>query len=184
MKIYNKIESSTMIEQLNLNRFPEKIFNSGEDEKVLEFIDRFPAKYYAIRDKTKAGGVAKFKVEKKDILNEIKEYSLFSINVSSFNYTQNQLMVGEILISNSNISLIYSTNKNYSLRDAYKDPDQNINTDIFNNKTLETIPHFNEIYEFIAKNELQNVIVEFALFDKEVGINNEKIIIYELRTDY
>ena len=34
------------------------------------------------------------------------------------------------------------------------------------------------------KKHLQNVIVEFALFDKEVGIRQERIIVYELRTHY
>ena len=29
-----------------------------------------------------------------------------------------------------------------------------------------------------------DVIVEFSLFDKEVGIKKEKIVVYELRTHY
>ena len=33
-------------------------------------------------------------------------------------------------------------------------------------------------------NNLQDIIVEFALFNKEVGIKKEKVIIYELRTHY
>lgn len=31
---------------------------------------------------------------------------------------------------------------------------------------------------------LKDVIVEFALFDKDVGIKREKMIVYELRTHY
>ena len=38
--------------------------------------------------------------------------------------------------------------------------------------------------KLIVENKLKNVIVEFAYFDKPVGVNNENIIIYELRTEY
>ena len=82
MKIKNKMESYNTIIELNLNRFPEGVFKASDIKDVKEFINRYPAKYYAIRDKSKAGGVFKLKVEPKNVLNEIKGYDLFSINVS------------------------------------------------------------------------------------------------------
>ena len=57
-------------------------------------------------------------------------------------------------------------------------------TNIFDDKTLNKIPCFDEVYKYIVDNKLQNIIVEFAYFDKPIGINKENIIIYELRTDY
>ena len=39
-------------------------------------------------------------------------------------------------------------------------------------------------YLKLCELELLDVIVEFALFDKEVGLKKEKIIVYELRTHY
>ena len=118
MKISNKIESYEKIVELGLNRFPEKIFKRNELSAVKSFIEEYPVKYYAIRDKSKAGGVFKLKVEPQNILNEVKEYNIFSINVSSFNYVENQLLVGEILVQDSTISAILSTNGEYSVRDA------------------------------------------------------------------
>ena len=164
--------------------FPEKIFKSSEINEVQDFINTYPANYYAIRDKSKASGVFKLKVEPQNILNEVVGYDLFSINVSSYNYIDNQLLVGEIFVSNTSVNAILSTNSGYSVRDAIKNPDFNIMTNIFDDKTLNQIPCFDEVYKYIIDNKLQNTIVEFAYFDKPIGINKENIIIYELRTDY
>ena len=184
MKITNKIESYNKIIELGLNRFPEKIFKSSEINELQDFINTHPANYYAIRDKSKAGGVFKLKVEPQNILNEVSGYDLFSINVSSYNYIDNQLLVGEIFISGTSVNAILSTNSSYSVRDAIRNPDFNFMTNIFNDKILDKIPCFDEIYKYIIYNKLQNTIVEFAYFNKPVGINKENIIIYELRTDY
>ncbi|MBQ4557860.1 MAG: hypothetical protein IJA61_00590 [Clostridia bacterium] len=184
MKIKNKLESYNKIVELGLNRFPEKIFKSSEINEVQDFINTYPANYYAIRDKSKAGGVFKLKVEPQNIINEVSSYDLFSINVSSYNYIDNQLLVGEIFISNTSVNAILSTNSRYSVRDAIRNPDFNFMTNIFDDKTLNQIPYFDEIYKYIVDNKLQNIIVEFAYFDKPVGINNENIVVYELRTEY
>ena len=184
MIITNKIESYNKIIELGLNRFPEKIFKSSQINEVQEFINKYPANYYAIRDKSKAGGVFKLKVEPQNIMNEVSGYDLFSINVSSYNYIDNQLLVGEIYISGTSVNAILSTNSSYSVRDAIRNPDFNFMTNIFDDETLNQIPCFDEVYKYIVKNKLQNTIVEFAYFDKPVGINKENIIIYEVRTDY
>ncbi len=184
MVIKNKIESIEMINKLNLNKFPEKLFKRGEEELVVKFLEEYPACYYAIRDKSKAGGIFKLKVSKKDVLNEIKDYDLFSINVSSINYVDSQILVGEIFISSKyDVYATLSVDSAASVRDALNNPTFNIKTNIFD-KELDNIPFFDSIYKYIIDNELQDIIVEFALFNKSVGINNDKIIIYELRTDY
>ena len=99
----------------------------------------YPAEYYAIRDKSRSSGVFKLKVKANEILSEIDGYDKFSINVSSYNYIQNQLLVGEILITDEFVGGILSTNCTYSVRDAIKNPDYNIKTSIFDNDTLNQI---------------------------------------------
>lgn len=183
MKISNKLESYEKIIELGLNRFPEKVFKSNQIDEVKDFINEYPATYYAIRDKSKAGGVFKLAVKQEDVLNEIVGYELFSINVSSFNYVDNQLLVGEICIGNNEVSAILSTNSKYSVRDTLRNPDFNFVTSIFDER-LNDVPYFDNIYKYIVEHKLKNVIVEFAYFDEPVGINNENIIIYELRTEY
>lgn len=184
MIIKSKLESINKINKLGLNKFPEKLFRSNEEIKVQEFIQMYPANYYAIRDKSKSGGSFKLKVDYDKVLEEIKEYNLFTINVSSANYVDNQLLVGEIeFLSNGSVYATLSIDPTASVRDALQNSTFNFKTDIFD-KRLNRIPHFNFIYQYISNNNLQDVIVEFALFDKEVGIKKEKIIIYELRTHY
>jgi len=184
MFIKNKLESMKKISELGLNKFPEQLFKAGEQEKVREFLTCYPAQYYAIRDKSKAGGIFKLKVATNDVLAEINDYDLFTINVSSANYVENQLLVGEIqILSNGEVYATLSVDPTASVRDALRNPTFNLKTDIFDKK-LNKIPHFDLIYEYIITHNLQNVIVEFALFDKEVGIRKEKIIVYELRTHY
>ena len=184
LNIKNKLESIEMIEKLNLNKFPEQLFKEYDEKNVLEFLRKYPAEYYAIRDKSKAGGTFKLMVESDKVLEEIKDYSLYTINVSSANYIENQLLVGEIqILSNNEVYLILSTDPKASVRDAISSPMFNIKSNIFD-KRLDDVPYFDELYQYIINNELKDIIVEFALFNKNVGIKNEKIIVYELRTDY
>ncbi len=184
MFIKNKLESMKKISELGLNKFPEQLFKAGEQEKVREFLTCYPAQYYAIRDKSKAGGIFKLKVAANDVLAEINDYDLFTINVSSANYVENQLVVGEIqILSNGEVYATLSVDPTASVRDALRNPTFNLKTDIFDKK-LNKIPHFDLIYEYIITHNLQNVIVEFALFDKKVGMRKERIIVYELRTHY
>lgn len=184
MIIKNKTESYNKIIELNLNKFPEEIFTKNDIQKIKNFIKNYPAKYYAIRDKSKSGGIFKLRVEQENILKEIEDYDLFSINVSSYNYRKNQVLVGEIFINNNTVNATLSTNKNYSVRDAINNPDFNISTNIYDNKTLDKIPYFDNVYKYIIENKLKNIIVEFSYFNTKLGINNENIIIYELRTNY
>lgn len=184
MIIKSKLESINKINELGLNKFPEQLFRKNEETKVQEFIEKYPANYYAIRDKSKAGGIFKLKVDYDKVLEEIKDYNLFTINVSSANYVDNQSLVGEIeFLSNGEVYAILSIDPAASVRDAIQNPTFNLKTDIFDKK-LNKIPHFDFIYQYIMNNNLQDIIVEFALFNKEVGIKKEKVIIYELRTHY
>ena len=184
MQIRNKLESIKKITELELNKFPQQLFRDNEESKVQEFLESYPANYYAIRDKSKAGGIFKLKVDYDKVFEEIKGYNLFTINVSSENYVNNQLLVGEIeFLSNGEVYAILSTDSSASVRDALSNPSFNLKTDIFD-KRLNKIPHFNVIYQYVAEHSLYDVIVEFALFNKEVGIKREKVIVYELRTHY
>ena len=184
MIIRNKIDSLEKIIELNLNKFPEKLFKKGDVNEILDFIKIYPAEFYAIRDKSKSCGNFKLKVSRDKVIEEISNYDLFTINVSSANYEENQLLVGEVeFFRNGDVYCCVSTNQKYSVRDACKNTDFNLKTNIFD-KTLDDIPYIDDVYEYISRNELYDVIVEFSLFSKTVGIYNENIIIYEIRTHY
>lgn len=184
MIIKNKLESISKINELGLNKFPEQLFRKNELVKVKSFLEQYPAQFYAIRDRSKAEGIFKLSVKYEDVLEEIKEYSLYTINVSSINYFNNQLLCGEIeILSNGEIYLTLSTDNGASVRDAVRKPTFNLKTNIFD-KSLNNIPGFDIIYEYIINHHLSDIITEFSLFDTPVGIKKEKVIIYELRTHY
>lgn len=185
MKIRNKLESVETIKQKRLNSFPEKIFYKGQQKEVLKFLEEYPAKFYAIRSKEIVGCKDNnFKVLKTDVLKEIKKFNLFSINVSSYNYVSNFILIGDIMISkNNDVWFIGSTNPNYTGKMAEKYPDFNYSTNIFD-KNLNLIPGFDLIYEYIINHDLVDIIVEFAIYNCPVGIYNEQIVIFEIRTEF
>ncbi len=185
IKISNKLESINYINKFKLNKFADCLFKENESDKVLKFLSDNNVKYYALRDKSRVkSNYFNLKVKKEDILNEIQNLKLFTLNVSSYNYKENQLLVGEILLkSDGSIYLLASKNKDFSLRDVEINPDYNLNTDI-NDKKLKYIIGLKEIINYIINKKLEDIIVEFTVFDTEVGINNEKVIIWELRTNY
>lgn len=185
MKVRNKLESIRLIKKLQLNSFPEKLFHKEDTDEIKQFLEEYPAKFYAIRSKEIVGCKKNnFKVPKAQVLNEINNFNLFTINVSSYNYISNFILIGDIKIgSNKEVWFIGSTNRNFTGKMAEKNPDFNYSTDLFD-KRLNKIPCFDLIYDYIIKHNLIDVIVEFAIYDKPVGIYNEQIVIFEIRTEF
>ena len=185
MIVKNKVDSIKIIKELGLNQLPEGLFYRGEEEKVKAFLKENSAALFAIRDRTKTGGNFKFNVKMKDVLKEIKGYQIYTINISTSTYKNHQKLTGDIKISSDNmVCLTVTTDPEASVRDAYSKPVFNFQTDIFDKRKLDKVPGFDYIYEYIVKHNLIDVIVEFSYFDIEVGIKNEKIVIWELRTHY
>ena len=62
-------------------------------------------------------------------MTEIQGYQLFTINVSSANYVENQILVGEIqILSNGEVYAILSVDPRASVRDAIRNPTFNLKT--------------------------------------------------------
>lgn len=185
MKVSNKLESIKLIKELKLNSFPEELFNKDETDEIKKFLLRHPAEFYAVRSKEVVNFKKNnFKVPMDDVLNEIKKHNLFTINVSSYNYINNFVLIGDIRIgSNNEVWFIGSTNSNFTGKMAEQNPDFNYSTDIFD-KRLNKVPSFDLIYGYIIDHNLIDVIVEFAIYDKPIGIYNEPIVIFEIRTEF
>lgn len=185
MKVHNKLESVKLIKELQLNSFPEKLFKRDDIGEITKFLSDYPAKFYAIRSKEIVGCKRNnFKVPRDKVLNEIKNFNLFTINVSSYNYITNFILIGDIRVGSQNeVWFIGSINPNFTGKMAEREPDFNYSTDIFD-KRLNKIPSFDLIYSYIIEHKLIDVIVEFAIYDKPVGIYNEPVIVFEIRTEF
>lgn len=185
MKVRNKLESIQIIKQKKLNSFPEKLFTKSQSSEVMDFLKRYPAEYYAVRSKEIVGCKKNnFKVPREEVINEIKNFNLFTINVSSYNYTSSLVLIGDIMIGKNNeVWFIGSTNPNFTGKMAEQYPEFNYYTNVFD-KRLNSVPGFDLIYEYVVKHDLVDVIVEFAIYDQPLGIYNEQIIVFEIRTEF
>lgn len=185
MQIKNKLESIQKIDELKLNRFEEELFHEGEDKRVIKFLNHYPYDYYAIRSRSIIDcELNQFKVLKNEVLNVSKNFDLFSINVSSYNFIEHLILIGDIRISkDGEVWLIASRNKNYTGRMAESNPDFNLKTNLFD-KILDDIPGFDILFQYIVEHNLLGVIVECAVYDIPMGIYHEQVILFEIRTDY
>lgn len=182
MVIKNKIEGYKKREELNLNRFHEGLFHKGEIEKVEGFLNKYNVEYYAVRSINIVGYKLSIKVPRDLVVDEIANHNSFTLSVSSHNYTDNLLLIGDVKIETNNNVWLWASKKEYP-KGKDKTPDYNLCTDIFDKK-LSHIKGFNDIYKYVIDKNLINVIVEFAVYDKAVGINNETVVVFEIRTDY
>lgn len=185
MKIETKLDSIKKIKEFKINHFPEELFKQEEVDKIKEFINNYPAKYYAVRSKEIVGCKKNnFKVLKENVLSEIKNFNLFTINVSSYNYTEKLILIGDIRIGkNNDVWFTGTTNSDFTGKMAEQFPEFNFSTDIFDKK-LNLVPSFDLIYTYIVEHNLLDVIVEFAIYNCPVGIYNEQIIVFEIRTNF
>lgn len=121
---------------------------------------------------------------REDVLQEINNFNLFTINVSSYNYVDNLVLIGTIKVFKDNrIWLIASKNKEFTVRMAESFPDYNFDTDIFD-KRLDGVADFDIIYTYVIDANLVDVIVEFALYDKPLGLYNQRVVVFEIRTAF
>ncbi len=122
--VKTKLKSIELIKKLELNQFPEQLFHSGEEEKISNFLETYPSIYYAVRSKNVVGCKKNnFKVPRDNVLEEQKKFDLFSINVSSYNYTSHLILIGDIKISKDNeVWIIASTNQNFTGKMAEQNP--------------------------------------------------------------
>jgi len=183
MKIKNKMESYEKIIKLNLNRFPEEVFRRGENKKINKFVDENHVEFYAIRSKDVIGYKTKIKVPRDLILEEVENHDLFSISVSSYNYNKSLILIGDIRIDKNNGIWLLASKTDYPYKFTNATPEYNLDTKIFD-KELNYVLGFDSIYKYIVEKNLIDIIVEFAVYNEPVGILNEPIIIFELRTDY
>lgn len=179
MKILNKTDSLNQIKRLGLNTVPEIVVSPNSLEKIDEFVKKYPASQYVLRDNSTALG--KYFYATKDEIKELaKNYtSPFSLAVSFYSYGGITL-IGDILVSGDRVELTASTDSNANHRNA---DEISIYSNLYDDK-LWRIPGFNDLIKYIADKNLMDIIVEFVVFDHKVGTKKEKVLITELRTEY
>jgi hypothetical protein len=185
--IKNKIESMKVIRQMNLNIFPDIYLNGFDEVKISKFLEETDAKHYVTRDKSVAMSPFVIHLKREEVMEFCRTCNMekYTLTVSPFE-DGSQVAVGEVVIHSDNrIDYLISHNSSYTPRELYRDPDFVSTTleDVFD-KRIKHIKGLGEIVDYIFENGLIGVIVEFSFFNKPVGIKGERIVIWELRTDY
>lgn len=135
-KIYNKLQSAELIEKLDLNVLPQKMFKVKNGEEVGKFLEEHPSEFYSIRDNVNSASKHKnHKASKEDIMNVYKKFDICTVGVSQYNYIHHQVLTGNILIdSKGNVTIEGTNEKCDSAREAVNNANIRINTDIFDKK--------------------------------------------------
>lgn len=181
--IRNKYESDYMIKKLGLNRMSEKIFtdNSTLDE-LKSYLEENTYKYYNIRDKSVSGGNFLYMLTKDEVLLKSKRYKRYAVYESLAIADDRLILQGDIEIDRDFIMRAsLSDIKGISNRIAMEKPVYNIYNYDLKEKRDPPISGLSKVIDYISQNSLIDMVVEFSLFEIPVGINQENIIIWELR---
>lgn len=135
-KTYNKLESSKLIDKLKLNVLPQKMFKVETNPDIESFLAEHPAQFYSIRDNVKSNNANRtHRASKEEILNIYKKFDTCTVGVSQYNYIENQILTGNILVdAKGNVTIEGTDEKCDSAREAVNNAKYRINTDIFDKK--------------------------------------------------
>ncbi|MDR1026422.1 MAG: hypothetical protein LBL47_03385 [Lactobacillus sp.] len=185
MRVKTKLESIETMKRLGLNQFQEVFLNGFDEDKIKAFMDATKVEFYDVRDKTVAASTKTRCLKAAEIIDYCREINLekFTVSISFRNYLPNQTCVGELCIRGDVVDYLLSHNQTYSPRDMKRDPDYNGTMHLFDRR-IRYIKGLQEAIDYAFEHNLLNVIIEFWVFNRPVGINNEKVVLRELRSDY
>lgn len=175
-----KAESRKLILNLGLNRVPEEFFEKDDTINIKRFFEKYKADIYVLRDAEHSSGKYFYVNNAEECINKSAEYLGKIIVAVSINNYKNKVLLGAIEISSDTVRICATTNKTLDHRTMYIDAEFNMATTV-TDKRLSAIPEIDFLFSYLYKNNLFDITVEFTIYDRPVGTNNERIIINELR---
>lgn len=186
--IKNKKDSIIKMKELKLNYFPLDYFETDDLEGIRLFFEKYPAKEYVLRTINKAKGQFFYVYSYQEAVEKLNNFDHeVTISVSYNPYKENIVLVGDIKVHKAydgeSVDLTARTDTEATHRNIYENPQYNLHASLDDDKVWR-IPGFSKIMRYIIDHELYDVIVEFAVYDCKLGINNENVVVTELRTGY
>ncbi|MDE7181780.1 MAG: hypothetical protein K2O41_01935 [Clostridia bacterium] len=175
-----KDESRKLIMNLGLNRVPEEFFEKGDTVNIRKFFEKYKADIYVLRDADHSSGKYFYVKNADECIKKSKEYQGRIIVAVSINNYKNKVLLGAIEISGDTVRICATTDSTLDHRTMYGGAEYNMSTTVVD-KRLSSIPEIDFLFNYIYKNNLLNITIEFTIYDRPVGTNNERIIINELR---
>lgn len=192
INITNKKQSNKKIKEKYLNTVVTSESINLMDSKVSEFskIRKFLAKNkydkYGIME-MKPNGLFTYSISQSDIIDTIVanyHNKNFIICESMYNYDKHNLLIhGDFYITKDFIFTCgYSDIKGKSLIESCKKFKYSFeNIDLKESNVFKGNKNINNIIDYIITNELFDTYVELTLYNCNVGIKKEPIIIWEIR---
>lgn len=188
LSIKNKKDSIDVMKKLNLNYFPLQVFDKNDSDGIKLFLEKYPSGEYVVRNADKAKGDFFFAKTMDDIV-KLKDKFDQNITVAvSYNpYKKDLVLVGDIKVEKRDddviIELTARNDKEATHRNIYEKPKFNYICSLQDDR-LWDIKGFDIIVKYIVEHNLIGMIVEFAVYNKKIGINSENVVISEIRTNY
>lgn len=188
MKIQDKSAGLKLLKAYDLNVVPSQVVFVDELSTAKDFMEKYPANEYCMRNLNSVlGGVhfVKSFVEFKKYVGEYETSLLLSVSMRDYN--ENKVLLGDLRINKATntIELTAKDDENADHRNLYDNPKY-----VINGKTLDEVLDMDDIdgladvLLYAIKHALYDMYIEFVVFDRPVGTKGEKVLIYELRTDY
>ena len=187
-QIRSKKDSILFMKEEKLNYFPLETFDKTDIKGIQNFFDENKENEYVLRSADSAKGQFYFvkNFEEAKSLLGLFEKNL-TISVSYNPYKKDIILLGDIKVlknrSGAVIDLTARDDEDATHRNIYEYAKYNIHCDEQDERLWE-IKGVDEILGYIAKHNLFGYVVEFAVYDKKIGINKETVVISEIRTNY
>ena len=185
--IEDKKDAVETMKRLGLNYFPLDVFEVSNLDGIKNFFDKYKAKEFVLRNTDKADGdfffVSSFEEAKKLLHNFDKS---LTVGVSYNQYKSHIVLVGDVKVSKSYIEmvdLVARDDEDGTNRNVYENPKYNLHVSLDDEK-IWGIPGFSKLMDYISNHELYDLIIEFIVYDKKVGIKKDYVVICEIRSSY
>lgn len=176
----NKADSRRLITALGLNSVPEKFFDKNDAGGIREFFKNNKSSLYVLRDAEYSSSKYEYVKTAEECVEKAKDFSGKVIVAVSINAFKNKLLLGAIEVAGDTVRICATENSKLDHRTMYSDAEYNFTANLFDKK-LNKIPEFDFLIGYIYQNQLFNITVEFTIYDRPVGTNQERILINELR---
>jgi hypothetical protein len=181
-RITTKKASKEYMEKNGLNYFPDLFVEKNDIQSIREFLISNEAPLYIIRDGNRPQSPFFFFETMDQCVRYLDHFSDTVIIAVSVNaYKKNKIILGTIEIcSDGQVFLTASTQPDCDHRSIFVVNDFNLNCSIMD-KRLDRVPEFDTIYQFLVEHGLIDVIVEYTIYNIDVGIKHQRIVIQEVR---
>lgn len=175
-----KADSRKLIIDLGLNRVPEEFFTKDDKTNITAFFEKYKADLYVLRDAEHSSSKYFYVSNAEECILKANEFDGKIIVAVSINSYKNKVLLGAIEIDGDTVRICATENPSLDHRTMYSGAEYNWETTV-TDKRLSKIPEIDYLFTYLYKNNLLGLTVEFTIYDRPVGVNQERIIINELR---